>query len=102
MTRTCLTFSALKCGLKNISGFCSPIPTIGTGGAFFAAAAGAATTTASTHAIRRAIRTSVRLGEDGVLVGVGRRAAAQEHERLCTRVEQLVTRPGRDHDRVAR
>ena len=59
MTRTCLTFSAVKYGLENISGFCSPIPITGIGSGFLraasacAACAGAAAASASTTASSR-------------------------------------------------
>ena len=41
-------------------------------------------------------------GEDGVLVGVRGGAAAEEHERLGTRVVQLVHRARCNHHAVAR
>ena len=62
---------------------------------------GSANSAAAAIAAQSRRRTALSPGEDGVLVRVGGRAAAEQHERLGTRVAQLVHRAGRDHHAVA-
>src|SRR6476469_1520827 len=71
------------------------------------AAERAASSTTSRTDRRRGIAGVLPVGsligyEDGVLVRVGRRAAAQQDERLVARVDEAVHLPGRDDDTVAR
>src|SRR2546423_1289985 len=103
MTRACLTPSALKYGLENMSGLWSPIPITGIGsgtGVDLAAPAGAAATTAASRAEKSSARRTSALQQDRVVVGVRGRAAAQQHQRLGAVVAQLVRGPRRDHDGV--
>src|SRR5215208_1081383 len=109
MTRTCLTWSFAKYGLANISGLCSPMPITGRGSVGFGsllgpegfAGAGTAKASESSAASARARPMRLRLHEDGVLVRVGGRAAAEQHERLRAGVDELVVRARRDHHGVA-
>src|SRR5918998_817547 len=47
-------------------------------------------------------RRGLGAGQDGVLMRVRRRAAAEQDERLGTVVDELVLGAGRDHDHVTR
>src|SRR4051794_26619267 len=86
--------------LAKMPGFCSPMPT--TSGEAACAAAGTASSASAATAAQTARRTGSGSSEDGVLVRVGGRAAAEQHERLGPRVTQLVRRARCDHHAVAR
>ena len=95
---------ARKRGSLNMSGFWSPMPMI-------SARAGARAPRGGEQRRRRAATGASRRRrhapascrrEDGVLVGVRRRAAAQEHERLGALVDQLVDGARRDDRAVPR
>ncbi len=68
-----------------------------------AAAAVSTTTTAGPRPFDTfdSAQRSLPASQDGVVVRVGRRAAAQQDQLLGARVEQLVRGPGWDHDAVA-
>src|SRR3954469_6727184 len=95
-----------KRGSLNMSGFWSAMPIVSAlAGAATARAASSTTSETAMRGMRCGYLLPVRsllLDEDGVLVRVGRRAAAQQDERLIAGVEQLMDLARRDDDAVAR
>src|SRR5512133_359761 len=98
--------SARKRGSLNMSGFWSAMPIV-------SACAGAATERMASSTASGAARRIDIAGElipagrlmvdqDGVLMRVRRRAAAQQDEGLLAGVDERVDLAGRDHDAVAR
>src|SRR5262245_7354890 len=96
-TRACRASSLANQGFENIDGSCSDRP-ISTAAP---AALGIARTAAAISSGTSRYLVNLEPREDRVLVRVGGRAAAEQHERLLARVPQLVRNAGGDHHGVA-